>query len=109
MSFPASFFFPHTVSIRALAGGGGMRPSYFGPETVIAEVKDEAQLIRTADGAEITSSTQVTVPLATIVPLGSLVTVWPGQGAAERESAVLRVGRDENPPPLPSHLVLYLK
>ncbi|MDQ1206203.1 hypothetical protein [Microbacterium sp. SORGH_AS_0862] len=108
MSFPASFFFPHIISIRALAGGAGMGETYADAVPSIAEVKDEAQLVRTADGAEVTSSTQVTVPLDTAAPLGSLVTVWAGQGA-QRESVVLRVARDENPPPLPSHLILYLE
>jgi len=108
VSFPASFFFPHTVNIRALAGGAGVGETYADAVSAIAEVKDESQLVRNADGAEVTSSTQVTVPLDTDAPLGSLVMVWPGQGA-ERESVVLRVARDENPPPLPSHLILYLE
>ena len=108
MSWPQSFFFPHAVSIRAHTGGGGRGDSYSAPAPSIAEVKDEAQLVRGPDGREVTSSSQVTVPLATIAPLGSLVTVWP-RTPAEREAAVIRVRHDENPAPLPSFQILYLE
>ncbi len=81
----------------------------YGPKRRLAsETIDEQQLVRDADGQEVVSSTRVTVPLVSNVPVGSLVTVWPG-GTAEREAKVLRVGRDENPGPLPSHLILWLE
>lgn len=109
MTWPAEFFFPHTVSIQALQTGGmGTTP---GPKySSIAEVIDEQTLVRGKDGEEVVSSSRVTVPLDPPVPLGSLVTVWPdGPISARRAAAVLQVGRNENAPPLPSHQVLYLK
>lgn len=108
MTWPASFFYPHTVSIRALEEGAGMGPSLGPARTSIAEVKDEAQLIRTDRGDEATSSTQVTLPLSTLAPLDSEVTVWAGT-PAERTAVVIKVARDENPPPLPSHQIVYLE
>lgn len=108
MSWPASFFFPHTVQVRDEDGGGSMGPSHSRPRSVRAEVKDEQRLIRTADGSEVVSSTTVTVPLDANVAPGALMTVWPGT-SAEREASVLAVAREENAPPLPSHLILSLE
>lgn len=78
------------------------------PRELIAEVKDEQRLVRTADGSEAVSSSTVTVPLESAVAPGALVTVW-AETSAERESSVIAVAREENPPPLPSHLILSLK
>lgn len=107
VTWPAAFFFPHVVAVQDLTGSGGMGETYGPSRDVVAEVIDERTILRGQDGQEVVSSTRVTVPLEAEVPVGSLVTVWPG-GTAERTAEVLRVGRDDNPPPLPSHLVLYL-
>lgn len=108
MSFE-SFFFPDVVDVRdrlsAAGMGAGLAPS---TRRLIAETIDEQELVRGDDGQEIVSSSRVTVPLNSNVPVGSLVTVWP-DGTSQRTSRVLRVGRDENPPPLPSHLILWLE
>ncbi len=104
----ASFWFPHTVSIRARRSGGGMGPGHGAAVASIAEVVDKRELIRDANGREVISNTRVTVPLSTEAPLGSLVTVWPDRPDIRREATVLQVGRDENGPPLPSHLILWL-
>lgn len=110
MSWPASFFFPHTVRIRDLSGGGGMgrHPAPAPGRTVRAEVKDEQTLVRTADGQEVVSNTQVTVAVSDPVALGALVAVWPGL-PHEREAEVLQIARNDNAPPLPSFLILSLK
>lgn len=110
MSWPASFFFPHTVRIRDVTGGGGMgrghkpAPGRASP----AEVKDEQRLVRDQDGQEVVSSSQVTVPLSDPVTLGALVTIWPGN-AQQREAEVLAIARNENAAPLQSFLVLSRK
>lgn len=106
-----AFFYPHQVRIRALTGHGSLGPRFADPVPSPAEVLDEQQMVRDRDGQEVVSSTRVTVPLHTNVPVGSLVTVWPGQGASvEREAEVLAVARDDNgDDPLESHLVLRLK
>lgn len=107
MSWPGWFFFPHVVEVQDLTGSGGMGQTYGPKRNVDAEVIDERAIVRGPDGQEVVSDSRVTVPLEANVPVGSKVTVWPG-GSAERQAKVVRVGRDENDPPLPSHLVLYL-
>ena len=102
------FWFPHAVSARAYRGSGGRGPRYDDAVPLRAEVLDKRELIRNAAGAEVVSSTRVTVPIDADVPIGSLVTVWAGRPNA-REAEVLQVGIDENAPPLPSQLVLWLK
>lgn len=108
MSWPESFFFPHTVTVRDYSGGGGLGGGYGKPRTLASETIDVQELVRNTAGEEVVSSTRVTVHLDANVPVKSLVTVWPG-GDGQREAEVLKVGRDENPPPLPSHLILWLK
>ena len=109
MSWDDPFWYPHTVSIRNARPAGGMGTGYDAARAVKAEVKDEQRLIRNADGREIVSSSSVTVPISEHVPVGSLVTVWPG-GPRERQAEVLAVGTDENGlDDLDSFLVLYLK
>ncbi len=93
MKWPA-FFYPHSVSVRdyqAQGLGGG----YGQPRPLDAEVRDEQRLVRSTDGEEVVSSTQVTIDIDEHVAPRSLVTVWPGT-AAEREAMVIAVGRDEN-------------
>ena len=109
MTWPAAFFFPNTVKVRDLRPGGGMGGGYGNSRSLAAEVIDVQEIVRDASGQEVVSSTRVTVPLDSNVTLGSLVTVWSATLGAEREAEVLRIGRDENPPPLPSHQILWLK
>lgn len=108
MSWPRSFFFPDRVRIAPYRGSGSAGDVFDDPVEAEAEVIDRAELVRSADGDEVVSSTRVTVPLDTDAPVGSLVTVWPGEGA-ERTALVLQTSRERNPAPLPSHLVLHLK
>ena len=69
---------------------------------------DPQTLVRDKDGREVVSSTRVTVPLPQHVPLGSLVTVWPGM-PRERTALVLAVAANENADLLDSYLVLSLE
>lgn len=107
MSWFAAFFFPHTVTIRDMVRNGGNGKTPGPPRTSIAEVIDERTLVKNRDNQEVVSNSRVTVPLDANVAPGALVTVWPGT-SAEREAEVIRVGRDVNDPPLPSHLILWL-
>lgn len=102
------FWFPHKVKARAFQGAGGRGPRYADPVDLAAEVLDKTELIRDAKGNETVSSTRVTVPVSADVPVGSLVTVRPGRANA-RESEVLQAEIVEDDPPLPSHIVLWLK
>lgn len=111
MTWPAAFFYPHRVKVRDVVGIGSYGPIHM-PEDeareVVAEVLDEQTLVRTADADEVVSSSRVTVPLDADIGPGALVKVWEGT-SAEREAIVLTVGRDDNDPPLTSHLVLRLQ
>lgn len=53
-------------------------------------VVDERQLIVDDNGAEAISNTQVSTNVDEIIPLGSLVTVWPGE-PGEREAKVVKI------------------
>lgn len=109
MSWDDPFWYPYTVSIRNARPAGGMGTSYDAARTVRSEVKDEQRLVRAADGREVVSSSSVTVPIGEHVPVGSLVTVWPGT-SREREAEVLAVSTNENGvDDLDSFLVLSLK
>lgn len=103
----AGFFFPHTVLIRDAVDGGGEGTSFGPARPSIAETIDERTLVKNRDNLEVVSNSRVTVPLDANVAPGALVTVWPGTPAS-REAEVIRVGRDENAAPLPSHLILWL-
>lgn len=108
MSWPASFFFPHRVIVEDAISAGGAGTKFGEAREVIAEVKDEQRIVIGTDASEHVSNTQVTVPLSAAVPVGSMVTVWAGRVGARR-ARVIAVQRDENPPPLPSHLILSLQ
>lgn len=101
------FLFPHTVSVRSMVGGGGRGQTPGTARSVASETIDERTLVKNRDNQEVVSNTRVTVPLDAAVQAGDLVTVWPGT-AMSREAQVIRVGRDQNDPPLPSHLILWL-
>ncbi|WP_104084245.1 hypothetical protein [Cryobacterium sp. Y11] len=108
MSWDDPFWYPHTVSVRNKLPSGGMGAGYSDPRTIRAEVKDEQRLVRNSAGAEVVSSSSVTVPISEHVPVGSLVTVWPGT-SREREAEVLAVSADDNgDTDLDSFLVLSL-
>lgn len=107
MTWDDPFFYPHKVTVRDRVQGGGTRTSYGAARRLSAEVKDEQRLVRDASGAEVVSSSQVTVPLSASVAVGALVTVWP-DGDGKREAQVLAVARNENDDELDSYLVLSL-
>lgn len=102
------FFYPHTVKVRNRIYGGGLGSGYAPSRDLQAEVKDVQTLVRDADGAEVVSSAQVTIPLPEDVPLGSLVTVWPGT-PRQREARVLASAANPNDPPLDAYLLLSLE
>lgn len=101
------FFFPHVVSIRTVSRGG-LDTKYGAPRDVACEVRDKQEVVRTADGAEVVSSSQVTVGPDEDVSLGALVTVWKDR-PGEREAPVIAIARNENDADLGSYLVLFLK
>ena len=102
------FFYPHQVLVRDLVRAGGMGQTHGAARALAAEVIDTQTLVRDKDGREVVSSSRVTVPLPQHVPLGSLVTVWPGM-PRERTALVLAVAANENADLLDSYLVLSLE
>ena len=102
------FFYPHQVLVRDLVRAGGMGSSHGAARALAAEVIDTQTLVRDKDGREVVSSTRVTLPLPQHVPLGSLVTVWPGI-PQEREARVLAASLNLNDPPLDAYLLLSLE
>lgn len=103
-----AFWYPHTVSVRDTQAGGGLGGGFGAPRTLSAEVLDKQTLVRDASGAEVVSSSQVSLPLPEHVPVGSLVTVWPGL-PQQREARVLSAAINPNDPPLDSFLLLSLE
>jgi hypothetical protein len=87
---------PHTVTLRAFQGAGGMGPTYGAPVSVKAFVLEEQKLVRASDASEVVSSTQVYCAFDVVAPPGSLVTVWPGT-AAEREATVITSAHSHHP------------
>lgn len=103
-----AFWYPHAVSVRDAQPGGGLGGGFGAPRTLPAEVLDKQTLVRDASGAEVVSSAQVSLPLPEHVPVGSLVTVWPGLPQA-REARVLSAAINPNEPPLDAYLLLSLE
>lgn len=91
MNIP-SHFQPHTMTIRAYLGSGGMGAVYADPVDAECFAEDEVKLVRDRDGHEVVSSSQITCAFEPAWPTGSLVSVW---GAPERE--VIATGRHEAP------------
>ena len=102
------FFYPHQVLVRDLVRAGGMGQTHGAARALAAEVIDTQTLVRDKDGREVVSSTRVTLPLPQHVPLGSLVTVWPGM-PQEREARVLAASLNPSDPPLDAYLLLSLE
>ncbi|MCM6761397.1 hypothetical protein NB037_03110 [Rathayibacter sp. ZW T2_19] len=101
------YFLPHTATVRGYASGGGMGGGYLPARDVSCFVEDRTETVRGADGSETISNTQVHLNFDEVVPIDSLVTVWPGI-TGQREAPVVAIGRGQHPT-LPSFQTLYLK
>lgn len=101
-----AYFTPHTVSVRDRLAGTSMGARYAEPREVAAFAADEQKLVRDAAGLEVVSTSQVTVAFDEQIPVGSLVTVWPGAVGA-REAEVVAISRNQHPT-LPSFQTLSL-
>lgn len=103
-----AFWYPHSVLVKNRVSAGGMGAGFSAPRTLAAEVLDKQTMVRDASGAEVVSTSQVSLPLPEHVPVGSLVTVWPGL-PQQREARVLAAALNPNEPPLDSYLLLSLE
>lgn len=104
------FFYPHRIMVRDYKGRTGTGQSWGEARELPAEVNDEQKLVRDASGAEVVSSTQVTVPLGSNVAVQSYVNAWPDV-VPQREAEVIAVERNDNTddPDFDSFLILSLK
>ncbi|WP_284252888.1 hypothetical protein, partial [Litorihabitans aurantiacus] len=73
-----SWMTPHVVWVRDLLSRGGMGSQYLARRDVRGFASDEQKVVKTATGVEVISSGAVTVDFDEQIPIGSLVTVWPG-------------------------------
>lgn len=109
MRIPARLM-PHKrlVSYKPKLGDGTYGPVY-GEEVVCARaaIEDTHKLVRSRDGAEVVSSTQVVLDPEHHVPEGSLVTVWRGR-PRQRTATLISEGYAEFPQ-LPAHTFLALE
>lgn len=87
---------PHVVLVRDFVENTGMGSGYGPARSVDCFAEDEQKVVRTATGNEAVSTSQVHMNFDELVPLHSLVTVWPGW-PGEREAEVLAIGRHEAP------------
>ena len=97
---------PHIVRVRDKVSGGGMGPSHAAARDVAAFAEDEQKLVTGPGGEQMVSTAQVVVNFDEQIPIGSLVTVWPGL-TGEREAKVIAIGRHQHPT-LPSYQTLSL-
>lgn len=97
---------PHTIRVRAYTGHAGAGALYAASRDVAAFAEDTQKLVTDTNGTEVVSTSQVTVNFGEQIPVGSLVTVWPGL-TGEREAKVVAVSRHHHPT-LPSYQTLSL-
>lgn len=99
---------PHQISYKPLLGQGPNGQVFGAPVSIErAYVEDKIQVIKSTNGADVTSNSFVVIDPEVVVPAESLITVWAGT-ARERESKL--VGSNYfNHPNAPSHSVLYLE
>jgi hypothetical protein len=72
----AAFWWVNTVTVEPYLGEKATGPAYGPPQSVDCWVEDETKLVRSGDGSEVVSSTQVYGPLevAALFPVKSKVT-----------------------------------
>lgn len=87
-----AWMLPHTCTIRAFLGSGGMGERFADPVERACFAEESVKLVRDAGGAEVVSSAQVTVGFEPAVPVGSMAAWWGGP-----ERRVMAVERHEAP------------
>jgi len=74
MKIPA-FFLVDQVTIEAYQGQTAVGPSYAAPVTVKCKINEGRRLVRDAQGRQVISEAQLLLPLATVIPAESRVTL----------------------------------
>ena len=101
------YYTPHQVLVADLVVGAGMGGTWSDAREMPAFVVDERRLVVNVDGEEVVSNSQVSVGVDEVIPLGSMVTVWPG-ATAERSGKVIAITQFRHPR-MPSFQTLYLE
>lgn len=100
-------FVPHTVTVRDYLGDGGLGPVHSETRTIDrAFAEDDRKLVIDTAGQEVVSNSQVVVDFDQQIPVGSLMTIWPGT-PGEREALVITTSRHHHPT-IPSYQTVYL-
>lgn len=99
-----AFLLRHSVTVEPFEGEGPFGPEYGDAATVVCFVDDKAQKVLDATGAEVVARTVIYMPLDTVCPTGSRVTVNARQAVV---LAALR--RDGGGLPTPDHLEVALQ
>ena len=101
------YYTQHRVLVADLVVGAGMGSTWGDAREMPAFVADERRLVVNMDGEEVVSNSQVSVDVDEGIPLGSMVTVWPGD-AAERSAKVIAITQFRHPR-LPSFQTLFIE
>lgn len=94
----------HTAEVEPFEGDGPFGPEYGMPVTVRCFVDDRIQKVLDDTGAEVVAQGVIYMPLTTVCPVGSRVTV---NGRQAQVLAALR--RDGGGFPTPDHLEVALQ
>lgn len=97
------FLLRHTVTVEPFEGEGPFGTTYGAPVEVRCFVDEKRQLVRNNEGSEVVSSTTVYMPLNTVCPVGSRVTV-----NDRTTTALTSSRRDGGGLPTPDHLEVNL-
>jgi hypothetical protein len=104
VKFPA-FLKRHTVRVEPFLGNTGSGPKY-GPATQVQGLlRRSTRLVRTPAGEEVTSSSTLYAPLATVAPAKSRVTLPDGRTT----TVIASVPQDGGGLPVPDHLEVQLQ
>lgn len=102
-SIPA-WLLRHQAIVEPLTGEGPFGPQYGAAGAVQCFVDEKRRLVRDAAGAEVVSETTVYMPLDTVCPAGSRVTV-----NGRQTFAITASRRDGGGLPTPDHLEVALQ
>lgn len=104
MSSIPEWLLRHTVTIEAYLGQSAYGPRYGAPVAVRCLLDEQTRMVRAADGTQVTSTSTVRAPLATVAPAQSRVTLPDGRVT----SVIAALRRDGGGLPTPDHLELQL-
>ena len=77
------------IDVERLDGSSAYEESWHPPATVLCRLRNEKRLVRDADGNEVVSTSQASMPLNTAhIPVGSRVTIRKGFPDATQRTVI---------------------